>query len=123
MLINLVKNSVEAIEELDMCKNNQSDNHDAISESAINRQLMEIRCYAKDDNLIIDVTDKGIGIEEGKLEAIFRPGYTTKESGSGLGLHSVANFIKTCNGQITAISDGICKGTTMRISLPLSSIM
>jgi len=123
MLINLVKNSVEAIEELDMCKNNQSDSHDAISESAINRQLMEIRCYAKDDNLIIDVTDKGIGIEEGKLEAIFRPGYTTKESGSGLGLHSVANFIKTCNGQITAISDGICKGTTMRISLPLSSIM
>jgi PAS domain S-box-containing protein len=119
MLINLIKNSVEAIDELDMSEDSQ----DAITGSIIDRQLIQVRCYAKDDSLIIDVIDKGIGIEESKLEAVFRPGWTTKESGSGLGLHSVANFIKTCNGQITAISDGLYKGTTMRISLPLSSII
>ena len=145
MLINLVKNSIEAIDELDMSRDSQ----DAIlvppsngrtdlvppsrfpermdgrtdTDPIIDRQLIKIRCYSKDDNLIIDVTDKGIGIEKSKLEVVFRPGYTTKESGSGLGLHSVANFIKTCNGQITAISDGLYKGTTMRISLPLSSII
>jgi PAS domain S-box-containing protein len=117
-LINLVKNSIEAIDELYMNRNSKE-----TIEHTMDRQSIEIKCYAKDDNLIIDVMDKGIGIEESKLEAIFRPGYTTKESGSGLGLHSVANFIKTCNGQINAISDGLCKGTTMRISLPLSSII
>lgn len=118
MLINLVKNAVEAFDEFSI-----RDNQDDITDPIIDGQLIQIRCYTKDDCLIIDVIDKGIGIEESKLEAIFRPGYTTKESGSGLGLHSVANFIKTCNGQITAISDGLYSGTTMRISLPLSSII
>jgi len=113
MLINLVKNSIEAIDDLYKLKSNDLDT----SKPSIN-----IKCYADDDNLVISVVDNGIGIEKDKLEAIFRPGYTTKESGSGLGLHSVANFIKTCNGHINAISEGLCKGTTMQAVFPLSSV-
>ena len=60
--------------------------------------------------------------EKDKQELIFRPGYTTKDSGTGLGLHSVANFVKGCDGQIFALSNGIGKGAIMRIVFPMSSV-
>ncbi|MGB9597372.1 MAG: ATP-binding protein [Candidatus Poribacteria bacterium] len=116
MLINLVKNSIEAIDDLYRLK------CDEIPIKNEDKQFINIRCHIEDDNLIILVIDSGIGIEQSKLEAIFRPGYTTKETGSGLGLHSVANFIKSCNGYISAISEGLGKGTTMQAVFPLSSV-
>ena len=61
-------------------------------------------------------------MEKDKLNVIFRPGYTTKKSGSGRGLHSIANFVKDCGGQIFALSDGIGKGTTIRVALPISTV-
>jgi len=54
---------------------------------------------------------------------LFAPGYTTKRNGSGLGLHSVANFVIGSGGRIQALSDGAGKGTTMRVMLPLSSVL
>lgn len=108
MLVNLVKNSVEAIDDLRELE-------------GINKtHFIEIICYAEAGSLILEVTDNGIGIEKEMLEVIFRPGYTTKKSGTGFGLHSIANFVKGCDGQIQALSDGLGKGATMRIVLPLS---
>ena len=57
-----------------------------------------------------------------RQKLIFAAGYTTKESGSGLGLYSSASFVTGSGGQIYAISDGIGSGTTMRIRLRRSSI-
>ena len=61
-------------------------------------------------------------MEKDKLNVIFRSGYTTKKSGSGLGLHSIANFVKDCGGQISALSDGIGKGATIRVEMPISTV-
>lgn len=108
MIVNLIKNSIEAIEEL-------------ISSKGIDGiPFIKITCYTSDRLLIVEVKDSGIGIEGDKLEVIFRSGYTTKKFGSGLGLHSTANFVKSCGGQIVAMSDGAGRGAMMRIELPLS---
>jgi PAS domain S-box-containing protein len=110
MLVDLIKNSIEAISDLEMA---------GVQE---NTPFIRINSYVDSGSLIIEIADNGIGIEEGKFDLIFRPGYTTRSSESGLGLHSVANFVNGCRGQIQALSDGIGKGATVRVELPLSSI-
>lgn len=110
MLVDLIKNSIEAISDLKMAGGQG------------NKPSIRIRCYLDSNFLIIEITDNGIGIEKEMLDIIFRPGYTTRSSESGLGLHSVANFVDGCRGHIRALSDGIGKGATMRVELPLSSI-
>ena len=62
------------------------------------------------------MTDSGIGLEPERLRTIFSPGYTTKAEGSGLGLHSAANYVIGSGGSIEALSDGIGRGTTMRVT-------
>ncbi len=110
MLVNLVKNSIEAIDQL------------TTSMSLSEPPLIKIRCYVKLGSLILEVIDNGIGIEKDKFEIIFGGDYTTKASGSGLGLHSIANFVNGWSGKIYPLSDGLGKGTTMRVMLPLSSV-
>ncbi len=110
MLINLIKNSIDAIDS-------------RISAGRFReRPRIQIRAYPKSRFLHIDVTDNGIGIGEANPKIIFAAGYTTKKSGSGLGLHSAANFIIGSGGQIQPISAGIGQGTTMRVMLRLSSV-
>ena len=111
MMVNLIKNSIEAIDDL------------AASGGIEETPRIQIRAYVEEDFLYLDVSDNGIGIERENFNRIFSAGYTTKESGSGLGLHSAANFVIGSGGQIRPLSDGIGKGTTMRILLRLSAIM
>ena len=111
MLVNLCKNSIEAIDEL-------------IRSGVLNKTpRIEIKAYTSGDFLYLDVTDNGIGIEKKNYKLIFTAGYTTKKSGTGLGLHSSANFVIGSGGKIYSLSEGIGKGTTMRIMLRSSSIM
>ena len=111
MLVNLVKNSIEAIDE-----HNRSG---GLNETP----RISVRAYVSEDILCLDVTDNGIGIAPENLKLIFTAGYTTKESGTGLGLHSSANFVIGSGGQIYPLSEGIGKGTTMRIMLRYSSVI
>jgi PAS domain S-box-containing protein len=110
MLINLVKNSVEAIDEL------------AVSGGLNETPFIEVRCYVESDLFVLEVTDNGIGIEKDDFESILEAGYTTRELGSGLGLHSIANFASQCGGEVYPLSEGIGKGATIRVMLPLSSV-
>jgi DNA-binding response OmpR family regulator len=114
MLVNLIKNSIEAIDDLEVSRGRG----DACV--APTTPFIEVKCYVESDSLVLEVSDNGIGIEKDRLGVIFRSGYTTKDSGSGLGLHSIANFVSGCGGQMQALSDGIGKGATMRVALPLS---
>ena len=111
MLVNLVKNSIEAIDEL------------ARSGGLNKTARIDIKAYVSEDFLFLDVTDNGIGIAPQNLKLIFTAGYTTKESGTGLGLHSSANFVIGSGGKIYALSEGIGKGTTLRIMLRCSSVI
>ena len=124
MLVNLVKNSIEAIDELVAAKLSVRPDAPASASAsacaAADRPFIKIRCYVEENSLILEVTDNGIGIEKDKLTTIFSAGYTTKKSGTGLGLHSIANFVQSISGQICALSDGIGKGATIRISIRIN---
>ena len=109
MLVNLVKNSMEAIDEL-------------AEPARLADPHIRINCYLHEEYLVIDVVDNGIGVKKDQSHRIFSAGYTTKQEGSGLGLHSAANFIIASGGKIRVLSDGLGKGTTMRIMLRRSSI-
>ena len=108
MLVNLLKNSMEAIDEL-----KQSGGLEGLPR-------IEVRAYARRDFLVLDVLDNGIGIAQKNLKAIFKAGYTTKPEGSGLGLHSAANFVTGSGGKIQPLSGGLGTGTTMRVMLRLT---
>ena len=111
MLVNLLKNSIEAIDELIQAG--------GLSETP----SIGIRAYVSDEFVCLEVSDNGVGIAQKNLEHIFSAGYTTKESGMGLGLHSSANFVIGSGGKIHALSEGIGKGTTIRIMLRCSSVI
>ena len=68
----------------------------------------------------ISISDNGIGIEKSKQNKLFVPYFTTKSTGTGLGLAMVKQIIEIHNGTITFESkEGV--GTTFSITLPLHS--
>lgn len=69
-------------------------------------------------NVNIDVTDTGKGIEKSDFKDVFKPGYTTKSRGWGLGLSLAKRIIEEYHGgKIFVKNSEIGKGTTFRISL------
>ncbi|MDE0205219.1 MAG: PAS domain S-box protein [Candidatus Tectomicrobia bacterium] len=110
MMVNLIKNAMEAIDDL------------AAVNGLVETPRIGIRTYVEGDFLRLDVTDNGIGIEGTNTSILFAAGYTTKKSGSGLGLHSAANFVIGMGGRIQALSEGTGKGSTLRVMLRLASL-
>lgn len=73
---------------------------------------------AEGDSVIIDITDTGKGISPSKLKTVFKPGYTTKKRGWGLGLSLAKRIIEDYHrGKIVVKSSEVNKGTTFRITL------
>jgi len=72
----------------------------------------------KNNNLIIDVSDTGKGIPKSKFKTVFKPGYTTKKRGWGLGLSLTKRIIETYHkGKIYIRHSELEKGTSFRIIL------
>ncbi|MEJ1241194.1 HAMP domain-containing sensor histidine kinase [Chryseolinea sp. T2] len=68
--------------------------------------------------IFIDISDTGKGIPRSKIDHVFRPGYTTKKRGWGLGLTLAKRIIETYhNGKIFVKSSEENLGTTFRIVL------
>ena len=68
--------------------------------------------------IYIDVSDSGKGISKSKYKTIFKPGYTTKERGWGLGLSLTKRIIEEYHdGKIFIHESEIGKGTVVRIVL------
>lgn len=98
VLINLVKNSVEAM------------NH--------RQGEITIKAYNIPQNCtVIQIHDNGIGIDEASAESIFVPSYTTKENGSGIGLSISRQIVQMHQGTISAISQE--GNTVFEIVLPV----
>ncbi len=67
---------------------------------------------------IIEISDTGKGIKKKDLDNVFRPGFTTKERGWGLGLSLAKRIVEEYHkGKIFVKSSEINKGTTFRIEL------
>ncbi|MDP4205781.1 MAG: ATP-binding protein, partial [Bacteroidota bacterium] len=98
VLINLVKNAIQAIP-----KNRKG--------------KVEVTIKRNDDRVILEVMDNGPGVPEELREKLFRPNFTTKSSGMGLGLAISKSIIENFNGKIGFITSQN-QGTTFFIDLP-----
>lgn len=74
------------------------------------------------DEVVIRVADRGPGIDEGRMGELFKPFFTTKPDGNGLGLALCQNILLEHGGRITARnrppSEG--RGAVFEVSLPLA---
>jgi two-component system NtrC family sensor kinase len=67
---------------------------------------------------VVEVADNGRGIAPDHLPNIFRPFYTTKGDGTGLGLSLARRIVEDHHGRIE-VSSALGKGTTFAVVLPL----
>jgi len=80
---------------------------------------LEVIFGDKGKHFHIDVKDTGKGIPKSKLETVFKPGYTSKRRGWGLGLSLTRRIIQNYHkGKIFVRRSEVGKGTTFRILLP-----
>lgn len=94
---NLVKNSVDAMK---------------------GEGKLEISLYSKNNYVLIDVKDSGSGMTNTQMRSAFKPGYSTKKRGWGLGLSLAKRVINEYhNGDIKIAESEVGKGTTFRIVL------
>ncbi|MDD3054959.1 MAG: hybrid sensor histidine kinase/response regulator [Aliarcobacter sp.] len=77
VLINIINNSL-----------------DAFKEKNIKNPEIFIKLFKKDNKSILIIEDNALGIENNQLEKILEPYFTTKSSGTGVGLHMVKMIIK-----------------------------
>ncbi len=73
----------------------------------------------KEREIILKISDTGIGMNQATLEKLFTPFFTTKESGTGLGLSTVKRIVEAHRGYIDVKSEPE-KGTTVVVKLPMT---
>jgi signal transduction histidine kinase len=75
-------------------------------------------CLTPDrEKVVITISDTGHGVPESDLEKIFLPFYTSRDSGSGLGLSVCLGIIRAHGGDV-AVQSEVGKGTTFSIYFP-----
>lgn len=102
VFLNLFLNSIDAI----------------VSNREVQDRIISIKVEIDHTKAIIYFKDTGCGIDEKSLKNIFDPFYTTKEDGTGLGLHIVYSIITSAGGHIS-VESSPNKGTTFIITMPL----
>ena len=79
---------------------------------------IDIAVSQVEDQIRIDITDNGKGIESNKLKTVFQPGFTTKTRGWGLGLSLVKRIVEDFHkGKVYVLKSEVGVGTTFRITL------
>jgi signal transduction histidine kinase len=99
ILVNLIKNAIEAIQ--------------ANPDSSRNLNINSYR--DGEGQVIISIEDSGIGIPEDQLEQVFEHGFTTKPDGHGYGLHYCRTAMRDMGGYIRIESDGRYQGATFKL--------
>ena len=103
LFFNLIKNSLESIQEK------------AEKDSKIHKNI-DIEIRQRRDYIIVNVIDSGIGFKNKKTRELIKPYFTTKEKGTGLGLSIVDKIISDHNGSIQFLNHK--NGAKVQIILP-----
>jgi signal transduction histidine kinase len=89
---------------------------------------IEVKIENKNKRFVIEFTDKGIGVDQKQAKKIFKKFYRVSDNnipsvkGTGLGLYWVREIIKSHGGNILCLSEGLNKGTTFQIELPIYGV-
>ncbi len=100
LLKNIILNSIEAIEK--------------------EEGKIEIEVLLKNDFINIIIADNGVGLKTTDVGVLFEEDYSTKKTGTGIGLFVAKRIIELHNGKIE-VKPGKTKGTIVIISLPVDS--
>jgi PAS domain S-box-containing protein len=92
----------------------------AISDNGRELKQLKVRVSRDSDRVLVSLADNGVGISPENMTRIFAYGFTTKKNGHGFGLHSGVLAAKEMGGQLRAMSDGLGKGATFTLELPLA---
>jgi two-component system, sporulation sensor kinase D len=77
-----------------------------------------VKVFTSPEWVHVDVIDSGKGLTQKQFKSIFKPGYSTKKRGWGLGLSLVKRIVTEYhNGKVFVVSSEVGKGTTIRVSL------
>ncbi len=116
VFLNIIRNGAYAMSrKYEMLMNDDSS-------EVLFKPTFTFRVYKGEKNLIIELTDNGVGIKEEILGRIFDPFFTTGNIGvaSGLGL-SVSNFIITeIHGGKLEVKSTVGEGSTFTVKLPFN---
>lgn len=94
-----------------LCKN-------AVDAMGGEQGCIHIKVMVNNDAVAIEVSDTGKGIKKKDIGNVFRPGFTTKKRGWGLGLSLAKRIVEEYHhGKIFVKSSEVGKGTTFRIEL------
>jgi len=94
-----------------LCKN-------AVDAMGSESGTITLRVETVGERVIVEVSDTGKGIKKKDMRNVFRPGFTTKSRGWGLGLSLAKRIVEEYhNGRIFVKSSELGKGTTFRIEL------
>ncbi len=104
ILLNLVSNARHAMEHTDGAR----------------RLTLRVGCDR--EGLLVSVRDEGEGIPASNLTRIFSHGFTTRPQGHGFGLHGSALAAGAMGGALTAHSEGVGRGATFTLWLPLEAM-
>ncbi|MHA4739483.1 sensor histidine kinase [Dyadobacter sp. MSC1_007] len=99
VLLNILKNSIEAIDT------------DAVEKT------ISIKLTDTENNVELTITDSGKGFDEQTAIHLFDRGYTTKSTGTGLGLYNCKSIIESHAGTISLESNGLGTGSITTISI------
>ncbi|MCX6355494.1 MAG: ATP-binding protein [Candidatus Aureabacteria bacterium] len=121
VLVNIITNALQAIQDsgvlivrVDLVKQ-QGYFPEAIRAEGIAEEQARLK---SGDNVVIEITDTGKGIDEKDILHLFEPFFTTKEAGVGLGLAIAHSIIEEHSGAID-VKSKVGEGTTFSIMLPL----
>lgn len=108
-VLNLIINAIESTE---------SDGQVRIR-VARSQEAQDTRTEEPEDEVTVEVSDNGRGINEEDLRRIFSPFFTTTPGGTGLGLPAVRRIVQAHGGRVD-VSSSPGKGSTFTIHLPLN---
>lgn len=84
--------------------------------------ILKIRIYPEGDFMALQIEDNGKGIPQEHMERIFKPFFTTKTEGTGLGLAVVSRILEQHHCTITVESE-MDQGTTFTLKFPLKEFV
>lgn len=106
VVLDLLRNAMEAIER---------------ANADVSREIVVGIGLGNEGDILVEISDRGVGIAEGDLERIFEPFYSARSSGFGVGLAICRKLIEAHGGALWA-SHNPGGGTSLRFTMPVAKL-